>query len=224
MPTSTFFRLPEEKRKRLIDACWGEMTRVRFTDVSINRIIAAAHIPRGSFYQYFTDKEDLIRYLLEDMREYFVSLLRNILLEAEGDLFALPLMAYDRFISSQGHTDTMLSLFIKLLTLNKGLDLQSLIGSPQGFIGEQQRFLPDPLWEAVDAAKLRENSREYADQVFHLACAVLAFAVVETLQDPTKEVPVPDPERAVRIREMIKVRMDLLRYGGAAEGYKEETV
>ena len=152
MPTSTFFRLPEEKRKRLIDACWGEMTRVRFTDVSINRIIAAAHIPRGSFYQYFTDKEDLIRYLLEDMREYFVSLLRNILLEAEGDLFALPLMAYDRFISSQGHTDTMLSLFIKLLTLNKGLDLQSLIGSPQGFIGEQQRFLPDPLWEVVDTA------------------------------------------------------------------------
>ena len=145
MPTATFFRLPEEKRKRLIDACWEELTRARFNDVSINRIITAAHIPRGSFYQYFEDKEDLIRYQLEDLRQYFISLLRNILVEARGDLFALPLAAYDRFISQQGHTDPMLALFIRLITLNKGLDLQSFIGSPHFFIGEPQRFLPEPL-------------------------------------------------------------------------------
>lgn len=224
MPTATFFRLPEEKRERLIEACWAELTRVRFTEVSINRIIAAARIPRGSFYQYFEDKEDLIRYLLEDMRTYFVELLRSILVQAQGDLFALPLMAYDRFISRQGHTDPMLTLFIRLLVLNKGLDLQSFIGPPRCAAGEPRHFLPDPLWEAVDPSKLRENSREYADQVFHLVCAVLAFAVVETLQDPVKAVQPPDPERTAWIREMTKVRMDLLRYGGAAEGYKEGTL
>lgn len=223
MPTSTFFRLPEEKQKRLIDACWEELTRVRFTDVSINRIIAAAHIPRGSFYQYFSNKEDLIRYLLEDMRQYFIDLLRNILIDAQGDLFALPLMAYDRFISRQGHTDPMLALFIRLLVLNKGLDLQSFISPNQGFLlGEPRHFLPDPLWEAVDPAKLRQSSREYADQVFHLACAVLAFAIVETLPCPEKPDQIPGPDRAVRIREMTKVRMDLLRYGGASDSYKEE--
>lgn len=215
MPTATFYRLPEEKRKRLIDACWGELTRVRFTDVSINRIITAAHIPRGSFYQYFGDKEDLIRYLLEDMRTYFVDLLRSILVQARGDLFALPLAAYDRFIGSRGYTDPMLALFIKLLTLNKGLDLQSFLDPPRCAAGEPRHFLPDPLWEAVDASKLRENSQEYADQVFHLDCAVLAFAILETLKEPAQW---------PRVREMTKSRMDLLRYGGAAEGYKEETV
>ena len=213
MPTATFFRLPEEKRTRLIEACWGELTRARFTDVSINRIIAAARIPRGSFYQYFEDKEDPIRYLLEDMRQYFITQLRDILVEAKGDLFALPLMAYDRFIGRQGHTDPMLTLFIQLITLNKGLDLQSLIGSPQGFIGEQQYFLPDPLWEVVDPSRLRRNEREYADQVFHLACAVLAFAIVETLHCR-----IPSD----RVRELIRLRMDLLRCGGASDSYKEE--
>lgn len=207
MPTATFFRLPEEKRERLIEASWAELTQVRFTDVSINRIIAAARIPRGSFYQYFEDKEDLIRYLLEDMRTYFVDLLRSILTQTRGDLFALPLMAYDRFVSGQGYTDPMLTLFIKLLTLNKGLDLQSFMGGPKG-------FLPDPLWEAVDPSCLREASREYAEQVFHLDCAVLAYAIVETLHSPAQ---------AARVRELTKIRMDLLRYGGAAEGYKEET-
>lgn len=215
MPTATFYRLPEEKRKRLIDACWGELTQVRLTDVSINRIIAAAHIPRGSFYQYFEDKDDLIRYLLEDMRAYFVGLLRDILTQNQGDLFALPLMAYDRFISQQGHTDPILALFIKVMTLNKGMDLQSFIGSPQGFIGEQRCFLPDSLWEVVDSSKLRRRDRNYADQVFHLTCAALAFAIVETLHDPTQ---------TAQVREMIKTRMDLLRYGGAAEEYKEAAI
>lgn len=212
MPNATFFRLPEEKRKRLLECCWAELTQVRFSDVSINRIIAAAHIPRGSFYQYFGDKEDLIHYLLGDMRQYFITLLRDLLVEAKGDLFALPLLAYDRFVSHQGHTDPMLTLFIRLITLNKGLDLQSFMGSPQGFIGEQQHFLPDPLWEAVDPAMLRQGSREYADQVFHLVCAVLAFAIVETLHDPAQ---------TAQVREMTKMRMDMLRYGGAAMGSKE---
>lgn len=222
MPTATFFRLPEEKRERLIEACWAELTRVRFTEVSINRIITAAHIPRGSFYQYFEDKEDLIRYLLEDMRTYFVDLLRSILIQARGDLFALPLMAYDRFISQQGHTDPMLTLFIRLLVLNKGIDLQSFISPDQGFLIDQpRRFLPDPLWEVVDASKLRENSREYADQVFHMVCAVLAFAIVETLQCSGRPDQVQIPEQTAQVREMIKVRIDLLRCGGAAEGYKE---
>ena len=153
MPTATFFRLPEEKRKRLIDACWGELTRVRFTDVSINQIITAARIPRGSFYQYFEDKEDLVWYLLEDLRTYFVDLLRNILVEAEGDLFVLPLLAYDRFISQRGHTDPMLTLFIQLLRLNQGIDLQSFMAGPSN-------FLPDELWEAVDPGKLSQSSRE----------------------------------------------------------------
>ena len=213
MPSATFFRVPEEKRRRLVESCWAELTRVRFTDVSINRIIAAARIPRGSFYQYFEDKEDPIRYLLEDMRQYFITQLRDILVEAKGDLFALPLMAYDRFIGRQGHTDPMLTLFIQLITLNKGLDLQSLIGSPQGFIGEQQYLLPYPLWEVVDPSRLRRNEREYADQVFHLACAVLAFAIVETLHCR-----IPSD----RVRELIRLRMDLLRCGGASDSYKEE--
>lgn len=207
MPTATFFRLPEEKRQRLIEASWSEVSQVRFSDVSINQIITAAHIPRGSFYQYFTDKEDLIRYLLEDMRQYFVTLLRNILVDAKGDLFALPPMAYDRFIGPRGRTDPMLVLFLKLMKLNQGMDLQNFMGGPG-------HFLPDELWEVIDASRLRRPDREYASQVFHLTCAILAFAIVETLHAPAQ---------SDRVREDTRLRVDLLRYGGAAEDYKEET-
>lgn len=208
MPTSTFFRLPEEKRERLIEAGWAEMTRVRFNEISISRIIASARIPRGSFYQYFDGKEDLIRYLLDDIREYFIALLRDILIQAAGDLFALPLIAYDSFISGKGYTDPNLTRFIQLITLNKGYDLQSFLGGPCD-------LLPNQLWEVADLSKLRQKDQEYADSIFHLACAVLAFAILETLHDPG---------RMEQTRQTIKVRMDLLRYGGAADGYKEATI
>ena len=208
MPTATFFRLPEEKRKRLIEASWSELTQARFADVSINRIIAAARIPRGSFYQYFGDKEDLIRYLLEDMRTYFVDLLSSILTRTRGDLFALPLIAYDHFVGHQGYTDPMLTKFIQIVTLNKGIDMQNFVGGPCD-------FLPDQIWEAIDASKLRQRDREYADHVFHMVCAVLAFAIVETLHDPG---------RSAWVRDMARKRIDLLRCGGAAEGYEEGAI
>lgn len=208
MPTSTFFRLPEEKRERLIQSCWEEVSQVRFTDISINRIITAAHIPRGSFYQYFEDKEDLIGYLLGDMRTYFIDMLRDILIEKQGDLFALPLTAYDRFMNHQGPADPMLDLFIKVMKLNQGFDIQSFIGGPP-----PHEFLPDQLWDVIDAGKLRHSSRAYADHIFHLSCAVLGFAVAETLCGT---------DEWARLRELLQTRMDVLRYGGASDRYKEE--
>ncbi len=67
MPHDTFFRLPAEKQQRILDAAVQEFAQYAYKDASINRLIKAAGIPRGSFYQYFTDKEDLYRYLLEQL-------------------------------------------------------------------------------------------------------------------------------------------------------------
>ena len=56
MCTETFLRLPEEKRNRFLEAAWEEFTSVPFEEASINKIVRRAKIPRGSFYQYFSDK------------------------------------------------------------------------------------------------------------------------------------------------------------------------
>lgn len=69
MPKETFFRLPEEKRERILDAALDEFSTVTFTDASINRIIQKAGIPRGSFYQYFDNKEDLYQFIVGRMSE-----------------------------------------------------------------------------------------------------------------------------------------------------------
>lgn len=63
MPTQTFFNLDEDKKERIIAASIDEFANYSISNASIQRIVKEAGIPRGSFYQYFTDIKDLYRYI-----------------------------------------------------------------------------------------------------------------------------------------------------------------
>lgn len=67
MPKDTFNNLPEEKRQKIIDAAMLEFEINSFDHASINQIISTAQISKGSFYQYFEDKKDLYKYIIQLM-------------------------------------------------------------------------------------------------------------------------------------------------------------
>lgn len=87
MPSERFLHLPEEKQKRIIKAALTEFARASYDEISINRIIQDAGIPRGSFYQYFDDKQDLQLFLLEGFREQLKKKVQPYLEEEKGDVF-----------------------------------------------------------------------------------------------------------------------------------------
>ena len=64
MPTKTFMNLPKEKRLRVLRAAKKEFSRVPLEKAVISNIVKDADIPRGSFYQYFYDINDLFTYVL----------------------------------------------------------------------------------------------------------------------------------------------------------------
>ena len=66
MPKSTFFRLPEERRERLVSEAIVEFSDRSYTEASLSQIARRASIPKGSVYQYFEDKLDLYRWLLTE--------------------------------------------------------------------------------------------------------------------------------------------------------------
>ena len=78
MPTSTFYRLPQEKRQKLIDAIHQELLRVPYEEISINKIIQNANISRGSFYQYFADKNDMMQTILGDFQKRIQEISKEI--------------------------------------------------------------------------------------------------------------------------------------------------
>jgi AcrR family transcriptional regulator len=100
VPKQTFFNLQQDKRKKLIEAAEMEFTRVPLFEASIANIIKMAGISRGSFYQYFEDKDDLYFFLLEDKltkaKNYFIALLDK----HEGDLIEALLDMYFYFLTT----------------------------------------------------------------------------------------------------------------------------
>ncbi|TCS96635.1 TetR/AcrR family transcriptional regulator [Hazenella coriacea] len=65
MPKDTFFNLPKKKQKKVIGAAITEFADYDPINTSISRIVALAGIAKGSFYQYFLDKQDLHLYLVD---------------------------------------------------------------------------------------------------------------------------------------------------------------
>ena len=65
MPKQTFLNLPDEKRNVIIDAAVDEFAEYGLENASTNRIVATSGISKGSFYQYFEDKQDVFMYLLD---------------------------------------------------------------------------------------------------------------------------------------------------------------
>jgi AcrR family transcriptional regulator len=65
LPKDTFFNLPDEKRQRVIDAAIDEFAERSFHEARVTAIAEGAGIAMGSFYQYFEDKKDLFKYIIE---------------------------------------------------------------------------------------------------------------------------------------------------------------
>lgn len=65
-----------------------EFSRAVFAKASISNIIELAGVPRGSFYQYFEDKQDIFFYLLETDGQRFADSFKEIIEAHQGDFFA----------------------------------------------------------------------------------------------------------------------------------------
>lgn len=99
MPTETFKKLDQVKQNHIIEAAKGEFSRKLLKDASINQIIKDAGIPRGSFYMYFKDIEDIYSYILEEMAERAFKMMEELLTENKGDLFSSFLSFFDRVLN-----------------------------------------------------------------------------------------------------------------------------
>lgn len=81
MPTETFLKLSEDKKNKIIESAKKEFSRVSIEEVSIKNIVEDAEIARGSFYQYFESKQDVLLYLIDskmkDVDTYILETLKN---------------------------------------------------------------------------------------------------------------------------------------------------
>ena len=198
MPTSTFFNLPAEKREKLIRAAWEEFGRTSYPESSINKIIQAADIPRGSFYQYFADKAALFRYLMNLIGDHFSEGLRKLVVQAGGDLFRTHLLCFDSFVHQRNTEDPVLGRCLRIVQLNPEMFSQILLSTPP------ERCFLDAAWRQIDLSAFRSRDPDYVHQVFLLSLLALAAAVKDTLAHP---------ENSARCRRELQQRLEIIQNG-----------
>lgn len=89
---NNFENLPEEKKKRIIDASIEEFAEHGYKKGSTNEIIKKAGISKGILFHYFGSKKNLYLYVLDHILSYFTSLimedLKTMTNTKNGDIFS----------------------------------------------------------------------------------------------------------------------------------------
>lgn len=172
MPKITFFNLPEEKKQSLIHAIKIEFSRVPLYDASISNIIKTARIPRGSFYQYFEDKEDAFFFLLNELtmeiKENFIYLLE----ENKGDLFETMVEFFHLIIKGDENFHFLRNTFLNLNYKTESIFARSFRGHE---INENYKELSSRL----DTSKLNITDEKELYSAMHIITAVTFRNFVE---------------------------------------------
>lgn len=126
MPSETFLNLPQQKREKLVAAAVREFTEKPFNEASINCIVKNAGISRGSFYMYFQDKEDLLRYLMQGYVEGLMQVAEECLACRSGDMFAAILDLYD-YLQIHRNDEAGMQLICGMVNRNDGAQKRGLL-------------------------------------------------------------------------------------------------
>ena len=115
-----------------------------FDDVSINQIIKIADIPRGSFYQYFEDKQDMLQYLLIDYQKQMQCYALASLKQNGGDLFQMFLDILDftyAFITEEKNNAFFRNVFADIRVNINFFGQQAVGNTYGGFVTELLPFI-----------------------------------------------------------------------------------
>lgn len=200
MPSDTFLRLNDEKKKKLIDASFKEFSLNNFNDASINRIIKEAGISRGSFYMYFEDKKDLYFYLLEQYGEILSNNMKKDLIKNKGDLFK---MFQDNIEESYNYFKNNNINFFK-----KSLENVTIMEESKRTFGFRDKRLLQELIPNINLELLNDKAKRHIEVIFAINMHLLMVTLFKLLKKDSLD---------KKILKDYYEQLDILKYGCSIE-------
>ena len=178
MPTERFYRLPEAKKQVIRQAAIKEFARVPFEKASINQIIQNADISRGSFYTYFEDKQDVVRYIFEDNARQMQECCERELDKNDGNLFDMLEWLFEFTIRKLKESKEMVQLVRNVCSYQENTRAMGFeIGyrPPMGSPGKEKTT--QWLAKRIRMERVARRSEEELDVVLQLGVTSLILAV-----------------------------------------------
>lgn len=196
MPKETFFNLDQQKRDTILSAAKEEFTKHLMYKSRVSNIIKNAGIPRGSFYQYFEDLEDLYFFVIDESMEE----IHEFGLETVGktnDIFTFAELTfdydYDSFNNDKRHQFMM--NVVKSISDNAEFI--------EKFNKKRMKYVKQIL-DAFDLSRLRINKEEEYIRMYYLLQETKRNVIGKSMfEKVTKE----------EAKERFKWYLDILKHG-----------
>ena len=197
MPKETFLKLSEEKKQKVLNAAKREFARVPIEQVSIKNIVEDAEIARGSFYQYFESKEDLLAYILKENADEIDTKIKNKIYETKGNIFDAYIELYDLMVKK--FVENTEQEFFKQIFINLRLSDESLFTliksvKPQNII---------KYFEMFDKTSLKIKEKNDFILICDMLNVITRRAIVKNFKGNSQE----------ECRQNFLKQIDYLKYG-----------
>ena len=197
MPKETFLKLSKEKQQKIIKSAKKEFARAPIENVSIKNIVEEAEIARGSFYQYFESKEDLLIYILKENSEKLNTKLKYKVKETNGDIFRLYIFLYDSMIeefTNNPDQELFKQIFINLKSSDENVFDLVKRTKPQDIID---------YYEQIDKSNLKIENYEDLVIICDMLNVITRRALIKNFKNKSKEY----------CRRMFLKEIEYLKYG-----------
>lgn len=197
MPKETFLKLSKEKKQKVLNAAKREFARVPIEQVSIKNIVENAEIARGSFYQYFESKEDLLAYILKENADEIDTKIKNKIYETKGNIFDAYIELYDLMVKK--FVENTEQEFFKQIFINLRLSDESLFTliksvKPQNII---------KYFEMFDKTSLKIKEKNDFILICDMLNVITRRAIVKNFKGNSQE----------ECRQNFLKQIDYLKYG-----------
>lgn len=201
MPTQCFFNLPKEKQMKIVGASVCELSKVPADKISINKIIQTAGISRGSFYQYFDDKFDLINYLLSDLKNEMHMSFRKNLEKYNGNFFEMTKAVYDEIIllgKNENNLGVIKNFFMSMkFTKSDRLNFMKLFD-----ISEE--FFYNIFLSYINQNNFRDTSKDFINGAVNIIWLLMRQSLTDVFSDY---------ENLEIYKKDFYIRLDIIRRG-----------
>lgn len=197
MPSDTFLRLNEEKKKKLLNAGFKEFSTASYIEASINKIIKESDISRGSFYMYFDSKKDLYFYLIDAHADKMVNKMKRLLIDNDGDLFLTFKEIASHIYMSSMESDN-LNFFKKIL------ENVTLMEEYHKTFGFSDKRLLKAIIPNVNLKLLKNVAKDQVEVIFAVNMHLLMINLIRLLKEG---------ENKDEVLNSYYSQLDLLKYG-----------